>query len=108
MIMKPEFENIPVINNTDASRFELVIDGYTAFIDYINKKDNVVALIHTESPAELAGRGAATALIEKTLHYFEENNLVLIPLCPLVFAFIKKNKEWVRIVQEGYKTKFDV
>jgi predicted GNAT family acetyltransferase len=32
-----------------------------------------MTLIHTESPEELAGRGVATALIEKTLAYIEEN-----------------------------------
>lgn len=104
--MKPEFVNIPLVKNEEAKRFELTVDGYTAFIDF-KERNNVITLIHTESPEELAGRGVATALIEKTLVYLEENNYMLVPLCPLVFAYIKRHPEWVRIVREDYKEKFN-
>lgn len=103
--MKAEFEHIPVVKNNETQRFELTVDGYTAFIDF-KEHNEVIALIHTESPEELAGRGAATALIEKTLAYLEENNNVLVPLCPLVFAYIKRHPEWARIVREDFKDKF--
>lgn len=104
--MKPEFENIPVIKNEDAKRFQLTVDGYTAFIDYKERND-VITLIHTESPEELAGRGVATALIEKTLAFIERNEYTLVPLCPFVFAYIKRHPEWVRIVRKDYKEKFN-
>ena len=103
--MKPEFEQLALYKNEDSTRFELTVDGYIAFIDYKEKADTI-ALTHTESPEELAGRGVATALIEKTLAYLEENNNVLVPLCPLVFAYIKRHPEWARIVREDFKDKF--
>lgn len=103
--MKPEFENLIVAKNETAKRFELTVDGYTAFIDY-KERNQVITLIHTESPEELAGRGVATALIEKALAYLEENKYELVPLCPLVFAYIKRHPEWVRIVREDFKEKF--
>jgi predicted GNAT family acetyltransferase len=103
--MKPEYENLQVIKNEDAKRFELTVDGYTAFIDY-KERNGVITLIHTESPEELAGRGVATALIEKTLAYLENNEITLVPLCPLVVAYIKRHPEWVRIVRDDYKAKF--
>ena len=46
-------------------------------------------MIHTEVEPELEGKGAATAVIEKTLDYIEKDNYKLVPLCPLVFAYIK-------------------
>ncbi len=100
--MKEEFSAIPVTKNEANHRFELTIDGYTAFIDY-REKDSNITLIHTESPEELAGRGVATALIEKALQYIEENKYVLTPLCPLVFAYIKRHPEWKRIVSPDFK-----
>ncbi|MCA5004370.1 GNAT family N-acetyltransferase [Sphingobacterium bovistauri] len=103
--MKPEFENIPVVKNEEAKQFQLTVEGYTAFIDY-KERNQVISLIHTESPEELAGRGAATALIEKVLTYLKENAYELVPLCPLVFAYIKRHPEWVSIVREDYKQKF--
>lgn len=103
--MKPEFENLAVVKNEESKRFELTVDGYTAFIDY-KERNHVITLIHTESPEELAGRGVATTLVEKTLIYLEENRYELVPLCPLVFAYIKRHPEWVRIVRDDYKQKF--
>lgn len=103
--MKEAFINLDVVKNNNNNRFELTVNGFVAFIDFV-QEDKIIKLIHTESPAELAGQGAATAVIEKTLEYLETNYLELVPLCPLVFAYIKKNPEWKRIVVESFKSKF--
>jgi len=100
--MKGEFIPLQVVKNDSSHRFELTVEGHTAFIDF-KQKDDIVKLIHTESPEELAGRGVATALIEKTLAYLEEHHLALVPLCPLVFTYIKRHPEWKRIVDPGFK-----
>ena len=102
--MKAEFENIPLVK-TD-QRFELTVNEYTAFIDYA-VKGNKIALIHTEAPEQLAGTGAAAALVEKTLIWLEENNVPLIPLCPYVRKFLVRNPDWQRIVPEPYKSKLN-
>jgi predicted GNAT family acetyltransferase len=56
-------------------------------------------------PPILEGKGVATAIIEKTLNYIEQNNLRLIPLCPMVVAYIKRHPEWKRIVDQSVKEK---
>ncbi|WAC38995.1 GNAT family N-acetyltransferase [Pedobacter sp. SL55] len=104
--MKEEFLNLPVIKNEETKRFELTVDGHTAFIDY-EENEKTIKLIHTESPEALAGRGAATALIEKTLIYLEENKYELVPLCQLVFAYVKRHPEWKRLVPSKYLRLFD-
>lgn len=100
--MKEEYIELLLVKNEENHRFELEVDGYKAFIDY-QERNNIIRLIHTESPEELSGRGVATALIEKTLVYLEENKYELVPLCPLVFAYIKKHPEWKRIVSPIFK-----
>ena len=100
--MKPEFENIPLIRNEEKTQFEIVINGFVAFVVY-KQNDKRIYLIHTESPPELEGTGAASALVEKTLHYIEENGYTLVPLCPFVFAYVKRHPEWKRIVDESFK-----
>lgn len=65
-----------------------------------------IALIHSEAEPELAGTGAATAVVEKTLHYIEDNGKKLLPYCPYFFAYLKKNPEWKRIVDEKFE-KYD-
>lgn len=104
--MKEEFINLPLIKNEETKRFELTVDGHIAFIDY-EENEKIIKLIHTESPEALAGRGAATALIEKTLNYLEENAYGLVPLCPLVFAYVKRHPEWKRLVPSKYLRLFD-
>ncbi|MTG97735.1 N-acetyltransferase [Myroides albus] len=99
--MKDEFLNLNLYKNMQGNRFELTVDGYTAFIDF-QEEGKVIKLIHTESPEELAGRGVAMALVEKTLLYIEQNQYELIPLCPLVYSFIKKNSDWKRVVSKEF------
>ena len=100
--MKEEYLNLEVYKNTETNRFELIVDGFTAFIDYKEEEASIIKLIHTESPQELSGRGVATALIEKSLQYIEENDYQLFPLCPLVFAYIKRHPEWKHVVSKDF------
>ncbi len=101
--MKQEFVNLELIKNETATRFEMKVGNNLAFIEY-QQSPGKITLIHTEVQPELEGKGAATAIIEKTLGYIEENNFKLIPLCPLVVAYIKRHPEWKRIVAEGVKS----
>src|SRR5690554_7037592 len=100
--MKLIFKNIPLIKNKEKGRFEIIVDGHLAFTNY-GEFGSQIALVHTETDPELAGKGAASALVEKTLNYLERNNLKLLPFCPFVFAFIKRNPEWKRIVSKKFK-----
>ncbi|WP_316821248.1 GNAT family N-acetyltransferase [Pedobacter gandavensis] len=95
--MNEEYVSLPLIKHAEEHRFELKVGEYTAFIEY-KERDKKIWLIHTESPVELQGKGAATAVIEKTLAYIEDNGYKLIPLCPLVAAYLKRHPDWNRIV----------
>jgi len=98
--MKEEYLNLDLIDNETDQRFEMNVDGNKAVIEY-KRYPGKIALLHTEVQPQLEGKGAATAIIEKALVYVEKNNLKLIPLCPLVVAYIKRHTEWKRVVDEG-------
>lgn len=100
--MKIDYTNIPLVKNEEKKRFEIEIDGHFAFIDY-KTFGSQMALVHTETDPELKGKGAAAAVVEKTLQYLEEKNIALLPFCPYVFAYIKKTPEWKRIVSPKFK-----
>ena len=97
--MKEEYLNLPLVKNEAEHRFEMNVGEFTAIIEY-KQSLNKITLIHTEVQPGLEGKGAATAIIEKTLDYIEKNNFKLIPICPLVVAYIKRHPEWKRIVDE--------
>jgi predicted GNAT family acetyltransferase len=87
--------------NEEKKRFELEIDGHTAFIEYI-VRGNMMMLIHTEVPHALEGKGIGNKIVQKTLNYIKEHNHTLAPLCPFVAKYITKHPEWKSILAEGY------
>ena len=100
--MKDEYVKLELVKNEKDNQFEMVVDGHTAIIVF-KEYPGKIALIHTEVPPAIEGKGVATAIIEKALNYIEQNNLKLIPLCPVVVAYIKRHPEWNRIVDQGVK-----
>ncbi|MCB9033428.1 MAG: N-acetyltransferase [Chitinophagales bacterium] len=100
--MKEEFINIPLVNNEEESRFEIKINNHYSFIEY-RVINNLLALIHTETQPELAGTGAATAVVEKTLQYVDENDIKILPYCPFILAYIKKHPEWKKVVDKHFR-----
>ncbi len=100
--MKAEFIEVPLVKNEGKKRFEIERNGHFAFIDY-KEVGNKMALIHTEAEPELAGTGAAGAVVEKTLHWIDEQKMVLLPYCPFVFSYIKRHPEWKRLVDPKFK-----
>jgi|tagenome__1003787_1003787.scaffolds.fasta_scaffold18595949_1 predicted GNAT family acetyltransferase len=92
-------ENIPVHLNTTEHRFEMIVDGEPAIINY-KKAGNTVYLIHTEVAESLEGHGVAGALVKKTLQYLEEHHFKMVPYCSYVQQYLQKHPEWNRIVIE--------
>lgn len=74
------------------------IDGHTAFIDYA-EPDGDLALLHTEVPEALKGRGVAAGLVERTLEYAEQHGRKIVPRCTYVISFLKRHPEWNRVVK---------
>jgi uncharacterized protein len=91
------YDKLDIVNNEAIHNFEMMIDGYRAFIDY-KAKGNKVYLIHTEVPAELKGQGAAEALVEKTMRYLEAHQLKMVPLCSYIQVYLKRHPEWERLL----------
>jgi predicted GNAT family acetyltransferase len=83
--------------NAESHRLKLEIEGSIAFIEYKLSRDTLF-LIHTEVPAALKGKGAASAIVQKGLQYARDNNFRIVPICPFVQGYLKKHKEWNDIV----------
>ena len=91
--------------NETKKRFELEVDGHTAFIEYILNNENIMFLTHTEVPNALGGKGIGKEIVEKTLHYIQDHNYTLAPLCPFVAAYLKRNPDWQKLLAKGYNIK---
>lgn len=85
---------IALTDNKDARRFEMKVEGHTAFIEYIIVNDEKIFLTHTEVPEALGGKGIGKAIVKKALDLVRERQYRLVPLCPFVAAYMKRNPEY--------------
>lgn len=95
-------ENNDLIINEERKRFELQVEGHTAFIEFLISKDNVMFLTHTSVPKASEGKGVGSKIVLKTLNYIKDNNYKLAPLCPFVAKYLVKHPEWQELLAPGY------
>jgi len=86
-----------VIDNAARNRFELAVEGRTAFAAYAIDGD-VVTFTHTVVPPEFEGRGIASRLIDHALGEAKARGLKVVPQCPFVAAYIRKHPEWEAVL----------
>ncbi|MGY8904636.1 MAG: GNAT family N-acetyltransferase [Burkholderiales bacterium] len=83
---------IAVLHNAPAQRFEVVIDGLLCECTYqINHK--VMAILHTEVPPALGGRGIAAALVQAALAWAQQQGLRVDPVCSYVSAYMQRHPD---------------
>jgi predicted GNAT family acetyltransferase len=75
------------------NRFELDVEGITAFITY-QKSPGAITLIHTEVPPELGGQGIGTKLGRATLDAVRAQGRKLTVECDFVRSFMEKFPEF--------------
>ena len=91
------------IDNPDKSRFELAIGEHIAFVDYKVGKSGNWYLVHTEVPKTITLKGVGNKLVRESLNILDEREIKIVPSCPFVKAFIKRNLgEYGHLVIEGY------
>ncbi len=90
-------ESDGVIDNGERSRFELKVEGHTAFAAYAID-GGVITFTHTVVPPVLEGRGIASRLILHALTDVKARGLRVVAQCPFVAAYIAKHPEWAPLL----------
>ena len=83
----PEVRHLP-----DSGRFETVVDGATARIDY-RLDGRILRIDHTVVPPELEGRGIASALVQAAVDHARANGLSIDPVCSYAQGWMKRRPE---------------
>ncbi len=95
--MKVNLDDIVVVDNMAAQRYEARVHGALSLIDYQRTGGRIV-LTHVEVPAQLGGQGIASKLARVALDDARTQGLAVIPRCPFVAAYIRRHPAYRDLV----------
>lgn len=87
---------LEVVHNEAAKRFEVAVEGELALIQYIRAGERIV-FTHTEVPEALEGQGIAKRMAYIALEYAKAEGLRVQPLCPFMARYIREHPEYQSI-----------
>jgi uncharacterized protein len=80
------------------SRFEIVQDGQTSYLEFETDGYGWMTIWHTEVPRELRGKGIGLELVANAFQYARENSLQVDVICPVAKRFVEKHPEFRALV----------
>jgi predicted GNAT family acetyltransferase len=86
-----------VRDNAAQSRFELDVEGSTAFANY-RLTPQAVIITHTETPRALRGRGIATELVAGALQIIRSDGRKVVAGCSFVSDYLRRHPEFSDLV----------
>ncbi len=86
-----------VRDNKALGRYELPAGGKTA-VAYYHEQDDRLIFTHTEVPAELRGRGIASALVGGALDDARARNMRVVPACSFVKSFVDSHPKYLDLL----------
>lgn len=87
-------EDYKITHYPDKKRFETILNGVTAFVQY-RLTDGKLDILHTIVPQPIEGRGIAAALVKSAYDYALEKNLIPLATCSYAIAWLKRHPEYV-------------
>ncbi|MEO5898899.1 MAG: GNAT family N-acetyltransferase [Ilumatobacteraceae bacterium] len=87
-----------VVDNTARKQLELPVDDHLAFLTY-TLDDGVLALVHTEVPEELGGRGLGGVLVQAALDKATAEGDAVHLVCPFAKAWVDKHPDAVTAIE---------
>jgi uncharacterized protein len=82
--------NVAVTDNPAEHRFEVVVDGLTAFLLY-ERTDDTLRIVHTEVPDALRGRHIGETLVRTALDAGHAAGLRIVAVCPFARAYMRRH-----------------
>ena len=100
--------SIDVQDNPQQSRFEIHVDGALAGFTQYRLARDTISFTHTEVDDAYAGQGLAKILVTQALDAARDTGLRVLPFCPYVRRFISRHRDYVDLVPEDQRARFDL
>ncbi|MGB3461567.1 GNAT family N-acetyltransferase [Rhodanobacter lindaniclasticus] len=80
-----------------ARRFHTEVDGVPCVLEY-SLASAVMTITHTEVPAEVGGRGIASALVRAAMDAARAEGWKVVPACSYAAAWVQKHPEYLGLL----------
>jgi len=100
--------DVRVVDEPERSRFEIRVDGDVAGFTEYRRRPGLIAFIHTLIDPRFEGRGLASQLVRTALLEARSDGLSVLPFCPFVRSYIAGHTEYLDVVPEDMRVKFDL
>jgi predicted GNAT family acetyltransferase len=95
-------------DNTEASQFELLVDGQLAVLLQYRIAPGAYVLVHTETQAGFEEKGLAVELVTAVLDLIRGSGAQVVPRCPFVASYLRKHPEYLDLVSPENRKRFDL
>jgi predicted GNAT family acetyltransferase len=86
-----------VVDNPAQSRFELDL-GAAVAVAYYKVDGDRIALLHTEVPQELSGRGIGSRLAKGVFEALRTRGVGVVAKCPFMASYAARHPEYARML----------
>jgi uncharacterized protein len=98
-------DDAEVIDNPDASRFELLLGGNLIGLAAYRRRNGRIVFTHTEIEESHEGHGFGSVLAAGALEEAERHGLEVVPLCPFIASYIEQHPEYEHLVAARYRNR---
>ncbi|MCB0830477.1 MAG: N-acetyltransferase [Solirubrobacterales bacterium] len=86
-------QEVQVRDATDASRYEIEVDGMLAGFSEYRLDGDVITFIHTEIEPAFGGQGLGSKLVGFAVRDARSRGRTIIPECPFVRGWMREHPE---------------
>lgn len=97
-----------VVDNVDASRFEVRLEGEVAGYAEYRETPGTLAFTHTVVTPRYEGRGVGSALARGALDAARARGLTVLPYCRFIRGYIAKHPDYLALVPADGRAEFDL
>ena len=97
--MKIDLEKLEISHNPGENRFETWIEGQLSKLDYMLNAETIIMTHVGVYPAHRE-QGVAGRLTQVALEYAKEKSLRVIPMCPYIATYIRRNPQYVELTSQ--------
>jgi predicted GNAT family acetyltransferase len=100
--------NVTILDVPEWARFEIHVDGKLAGFATYRIAPGVITFTHTEIDEAYGGRGLGGTLVRAALDTARARRLGVLPECPFVRRWISRHPDYVDLVPEDERARFDL